>query len=137
MRGVVSVCGDSTYVSAMGEGRGQEIGVLKSIWRKNDAARWVIHDAKGIDLKPREGVSNDYFKLKDELVLLPQRPGPVFENIFSSSGRILLRRSIMAVAAWNDGDDEMRLVGKGFFISATGYLLTAAHDLTAKIELSP
>jgi len=30
---------------------------------------------KGIELKPREGFGADYFKIKDKVVLLTDRPG--------------------------------------------------------------
>jgi S1-C subfamily serine protease len=113
-----------------------DIGILKSMWRKNEAGKWVIHDAKGINLKPREGFSADYFKIKSELVLLTERPGAVFENIFSSFGmtEFLLRQSIVPIVSWNEGDDEIRCIGTGFFVSATGYLLTAAHVVRDPID---
>jgi hypothetical protein len=112
------------------------IGILKSIWRQDDTGKWIIHDAKGIDLKPRDGFTKDYFKVTDEMVLLTQQPGKVFTNLFASFGmtEFLLRQSIVPIVAWNDGDEEMRCIGTGFFISATGYLLTAAHVLRDPID---
>jgi hypothetical protein len=41
-----------------------KIGILKSIWRRNEAGAWAAHDLSSIDLKPREGFSKDYFKIK-------------------------------------------------------------------------
>ena len=49
----------------------------------------------------------------------------------------LLRQSIVPIVAWNDGDDEIRCIGTGFFISATGYLLTAARVLRDPIDGEP
>lgn len=113
-----------------------ELAILMSMWRKNDAGKWVVHDIKGFDLKPREGFSSTYFKVKDELLLLTQRPGPVFDSLFSSFGmtEFLLRQSIVPVVAWNEGDEEIRCIGTGFFISASGLLLTAAHVLRDPID---
>lgn len=112
------------------------IGVLKSMWRQNPDGKWVIHDIKSIDLKPREGFSNDYFRVKDELVLLTQRPGPVMDSLFSSFGMtdFLLRQSVVPVIAWNEGEDEIRCIGTGFFISASGLLLTAGHVLRDPVD---
>src|SRR5262245_3582679 len=120
----------------MAENQTEEIGVLKSIWRKNEAGKWIIHGAKGVDLKPREGCSRDFFKIKDELVLLTEQPGLIFDNLFASWGltEFIMRQSIVPIVAWNEGDDEMRCIGTGFFISASGYLLTAAHVLRDPID---
>src|ERR1051326_2356524 len=39
-----------------------QIGILKSLWKKNETGAWVTHDIKGIHLKPREGFESDYFR---------------------------------------------------------------------------
>ncbi len=41
-------------------------------------------DVKGIDLKPREGFEADYFKIKDEIVLVTVQPGAVMRNFFAT-----------------------------------------------------
>jgi hypothetical protein len=113
-----------------------QIGVLKSIWKKNEAGRWAGHDLKGIDLNPREGFSKDYFKIKSEVSLLTQSPGPIMGNLFATFGttEFLVRQSIVPVVAWNDGDEEIRCIGTGFFISASGLLMTAAHVLRDPVD---
>lgn len=120
----------------MADSETEEVAILKSMWRKNDAGKWIIHDASGLKLKPREGESSNHFKIKNELSLLTQRPGLVFNNIFASFGstEFLLRQSIVPVVAWNDGDEDIRCIGTGFFISATGYLLTAAHVVRDPVD---
>ncbi|THD68441.1 MAG: serine protease [Bradyrhizobium sp.] len=112
------------------------IGILKSIWRKNEAGVWTGHDLKGIDLKPREGCSKDYFKIKSEVNLMTQSPGPVINNFFATFGttEFLVRQSIVPVIAWNDGDEEIRCIGTGFFISASGLLMTAAHVIRDPVD---
>jgi hypothetical protein len=113
-----------------------EIGILKSIWRKNEAGVWASHDLKGIDLKPREGFSKDYFKIEDEVNLMTQSPGQIMNNLFATFGttEFLVRQSIVPVVAWNDGDNEMRCIGTGFFISASGLLITAAHVIRDPVD---
>lgn len=113
-----------------------EIGILKSIWKKNEAGAWASYDLKGIDLKPQEGFSRDYFKIKNEVSLMTQRPGPIMSNFFATFGttEFLVRQSIVPIVAWNDGDEEIRCIGTGFFISASGLLMTAAHVIRDPVD---
>lgn len=113
-----------------------QIAILKSIWKKNQAGVWAVHGIKGIDLKARNGFDANYFKIKDEMVLLTEQPGPVMQDFFSSFGftEFLIRQSIVPIVAWNDGDDGMRCIGTGFFISASGLLMTAAHVIRDPID---
>lgn len=110
--------------------------ILKSIWRQDNAGRWNTHDLQELVLKPRKDFGKDYFKIEDEMNLLTQRPGPVFSNLFASFGttEYLLRQSIVPVVAWNKGDTECRSIGTGFFISASGLLLTAAHVVRDPVD---
>lgn len=114
-----------------------DIRILKTIWRKNVAGVWAGHDLKGIDLKPREGFEKDYFKIESkELNLMTQSPGPIMNSFFSTFGTVefLLRQSIVPVVAWNEEDEEIRCIGTGFFISASGLLITAAHVLRDPVD---
>jgi len=114
----------------------QELGVLKSIWRRNEDGKWIVHDIQGIDLKPQKGFSKDYFKIKNDIHLLTQSPAPIMDDFFSSFGEteFLLKQSIVPIVAWNDGDSEIKCIGTGFFISASGYLMTAAHVLRDPVD---
>ncbi len=121
-----------------------KIGILKSIWKKNDAGVWTGHDLKSIGLNPRKGFAQDYFKIENEVNLMTQRPGYIMNDFFATFGttEFLVRQSIVPIVAWNDGDEEIRCIGTGFFISASGLsvetdrLLRPAagdHDLVAII----
>lgn len=120
----------------MAESSSDGIGILKSIWRRNDNGVWIIHGVKGLNLKPRAGFDKNYFKIEDELSLLTQQPGPVMDNLFASFGgtEFLARQSIVPVVAWNEGDQEVRCIGTAFFISASGLLLTAAHVVRDPVD---
>ena len=120
----------------MEEAQSEEIGILKSRWRRNEAGRWAVQDVKGLDLKPREGFAREFFRIKSEIELLSNRPGPSPSDFFSSFGttEFLLRQSIVPIVAWNKGEEEARCIGTGFFISASGYLLTAAHVLRDPLD---
>ena len=106
------------------------------MWSQDEAGEWQIHDMQGLDLKPRQGYTDKYFKINDELNLLTDRPGPVMSSIFSSFGgtEFLVRQSIVPVVAWCKGDREIRCIGTGFFVSATGILMTAAHVVRDPID---
>jgi len=114
----------------------EDIRILKSIWRKNEAGVWAGHDLQEIALKPRDGFPKDYFKIENEMNLMTQRPGLIMNNLFATFGttEFLVRQSIVPIVAWNDGDQEIRCIGTGFFISASGYLLTAAHVLRDPVD---
>ena len=120
----------------MDKGAADQIGILKSIWAQDAAGKWVIHDLQGLKLRPREGYTNKYFKIEDELSLLTNRPGSIMKNVFASFGstEFLVRQSIVPVVAWSEGDTEIRCIGTGFFISATGLLMTAAHVVRDPVD---
>lgn len=64
-----------------------DIGILKTIWRKDEAGVWAGHDLKGIDLKPQEGFAKDYFKIENsEMNLMTQSPGPIMNSFFTTFG---------------------------------------------------
>ncbi len=114
-----------------------DIGILKTIWRKNEEGVWAGHDLKSIHLKPREGFTKDYFKIQNsEINLMTQSPGTIMNSFFTTFGttEFLVRQSIVPIVAWNDGDEEIRCIGTGFFISASGLLITAAHVLRDPID---
>ena len=70
------------------------------------------------------------------MVLLTQQPGAVTRDFFATFGltEFLIRQSIVPIVAWTDGDRGMRCIGTGFFISASGLLLTAAHVIRDPID---
>jgi hypothetical protein len=112
------------------------IAIFKSIWKQDAAGVWSVHDAQGIDLKPRKGYAADYFRIENDIKLLTHRPGAIFKDFFASFGttEFLIRQSVVPIVAWNEGDAEMRCIGTGFFISASGLLITAAHVLRDPVD---
>lgn len=67
---------------------------------------------------------------------MTENPGPVMENLFATFGttEFLVRQSIVPMVAWNDGDEEVKCIGTGFFVSASGLLITAAHVVRAPFD---
>ena len=112
------------------------MGILKSIWSQDEAGRWSIYGMQCLNLKPRQGYTSNYFKIENELSLLTDRPGPIMANLFASFGttEFLVRQSIVPIVAWTEGDPEIRCIGTGFFVSATGLLMTAAHVVRDPVD---
>lgn len=112
------------------------ISILKTIWRKNELGTWAGHDLKTINLKPQKGFTKDYFKIENELELLTQSPGLIMNNLFASFGttEFIMRQSIVPIITWSEGSTEIRCIGTGFFISASGLLMTAAHVVRDPVD---
>src|SRR5271169_6590993 len=113
-----------------------EIAILKSIWRKDEKGAWTVHDSQALILKPRAAFDARYFKVKNDVNLLTSHPGKIFENVFATFGttEFLVRQSIVPIVSWHDGDTEARSIGTGFFISASGLLMTAAHVIRDPVD---
>lgn len=99
--------------------------------------RWIIHDLKGLDLKPKAGFEPNFFEFESEMELMTSSPGRLnIHEIFASFGPtdFLLKQSVLPVLAWVSGDDHIRCVGTAFVVSCTGYLITAGHVLLDPAE---
>ena len=88
---------------------------------------------KGLDLKG-DTSRDDLFPVQEDIVLTQATPGPGIS--FQSVGTIrsFVGESVVPVVANVHGEDRLRCVGTGFFVSCTGLLLTAAHVITDPIE---
>lgn len=108
------------------------ISILKSIWSRRRDGQWGIHDLKGLPLKPREGQEKDYFAFKGEVKLMTSTPSGLSPSeLFRSVGStdFLVKQSIVPIVAWVHNESVIRTIGTGFFVSCSGYLMTACHVL--------
>src|SRR5262245_34499187 len=108
------------------------VGILKSLWRKDRDGRWCIHAAKGLTLKPRAGFDPDFFRFENQIELMTSHPSGIsISDLLSSFGPtdFLMKQSILPVVAWVAGESVIRCIGTAFVISCTGYLITACHVL--------
>lgn len=112
------------------------ISILKTLWSRLDTGQWGIRDAKGIELRPKDGFGDDYFAFQTELEMMTSRPSGNVQELLASVGPtdFLLKQSIVPVVAWRDGASSIRVIGTASIISCTGYLLTAAHVLMDPFE---
>ena len=108
------------------------VAILKTIWSKRRDGQWGIQGIKGLSLAPKEGQEGDYFAFKGELELMTSTPvGLSPSELFRSFGStdFLVKQSIVPIVAWVHDESVMRTIGTGFFVSCTGYLMTACHVL--------
>jgi hypothetical protein len=54
----------------------EKIGILKTLWGRENDGRWGISGAKGLTLTPQSGFDADFFKFESEIELLTQNLGP-------------------------------------------------------------
>lgn len=110
-----------------------EVGILKTLWRRNQHGRWEISGIKGLKLKPRAGCEPDYFAIEPTFELITSSPrGLDFQGLLQTFGHtdFLLQQSIVPVIAFLEGDRTAKCIGTAFVISCSGYLITASHVLS-------
>jgi hypothetical protein len=100
--------------------------ILKILWDRREDGVWKIAGMEGVDLKPTKGAADDHYQVEDGLFTSHPR---TIATIRSTLGQ-----SIVPIVANVRGENLLRCVGTGFFISCNGLLLTAAHVITDPIE---
>jgi hypothetical protein len=109
---------------------GKSAAILKTIWGKRQDGKWAIRDLKSLTLNPKEGQEGDYFAIKRDVELMTLSPsGMSTAEVFRSFGTtdFLMKQSIVPIAARVHNEPVVRIIGTGFFISCTGFLMTACH----------
>jgi hypothetical protein len=102
------------------------VELLKTFWgRRGDGVNYIAA-MQGISLKGKPEAESDFFSVEDDLVLTQ---APSIETVRSAMGA-----SIVPIVAHVQGENTMRCIVTGFFISCTGLLITAAHIITDPIE---
>src|ERR1700730_17703917 len=104
-----------------------DLAILKTFWNRRNDGVWQIIAMKGIDLKPQGQSETDHFAIEDNIV-------PVQHPVMIGTVNSFLGESIVPVVAAVTGENTLRCVGTGFFISCSGLLITAAHVLTDPID---
>lgn len=104
----------------------QDVQLLKLHFGRDTAGRWSISDMSSLTLKARDASAEAFFAIDDDLVL--SQPAT-----FGTTTHFL-RQSIVPIVAHVQGENVLRCLGTGFFISCSGLLVTAAHVVTDPIE---
>ena len=105
---------------------GTSIELLKVTFGKRTDGVWAIAALDSLKLKPREPTDHGFYAIADEIVTSNPRS-------FGST-TFHLAQSIVPIVAHVRGENILRCIGPGFFVSCTGLLVTAAHVITDPIE---
>jgi hypothetical protein len=104
-----------------------EIQILKSFWNRRPDGAWATNGLKGMTLKPKEGEADlDFFEIDEDIFL-------VQPNIMGTI-HTFLGESIVPVVSRVHGENLLRCIGTGFFISCSGLFVTASHVITDPID---
>lgn len=108
--------------------------ILKTFWQRRSDGVWQGVAIKGLDLKGERETRDDLFRVQEDIVLTQATPGPGIP--FQSVGTIrsFVGESVVPIVANVRGENRLRCVGTGFFVSCTGLPITAAHVITDPIE---
>lgn len=111
------------------------IAVMKSVWKRDKAEGWAIHDIRELKLSGDDNSGQRYFLLRGDIEMLTSRPGG-FSDVMSLFGTVeyLIQQSIVPVVAWLRGDNQIKCIGTASIISCSGYVITAAHVILDPLE---
>jgi len=102
-----------------------KIKILKVTFGRGKNGVWSINGLNNIAIKSIDPTT-DFYRIADELVVWqPSSFGPT---------SYFLGQSIVPVVAQIHGEDVLRCIGTGFFVSCSGLLITAAHVVSDPIE---
>ena len=102
-----------------------QIELLRVVFARRKDGVWSISGLHSMSIKP-QGPTANFYPIADELVVCqPSSFGPT---------TFFLGQSIVPIVAQVHGENVLRCIGTGFFISCTGLLITAAHVISDPIE---
>ncbi len=108
--------------------------ILKTFWQRRRDGVWQGVAIKGLDLKGTNGPEDNLFPIQEDIVLTQATPGPGIPWQSIGTIRSFVGESVVPVVANVHGENRLRCVGTGFFVSCSGLLITAAHVITDPIE---
>lgn len=102
--------------------------VLKAFFERRESdGVWSIANLKGIPLiTDRDDAPSNFYKIRDDVLVLPPNQATTI--------RSAMGQSIVPIVANVRGENELKCLGTGFFISCSGLLITAAHVIADPIE---
>ena len=91
------------------------------------AVETIFVGKRRVDLRGEHSSHGNLFPIQEDIVLTQATPGPGIP--FQSMGTIrsFVGESVVPVVANVRGENWLRCIGTGFFVSCTGLLITAAH----------
>lgn len=104
----------------------RDLSILKLLFGKRSNGKLTIQNMASVPLRRGGNGQPDFYPILDDIL--------VVQPNYASTVLSTLGQSIVPVVAIVPGEDRMRCLGTGFFISAEGLLITAAHVVTDPIE---
>jgi hypothetical protein len=101
--------------------------LLKIFWRRNNAGIWAIADMVALNIGEPTSADATNFPIRDDIVITQTPP-------IGGTVRSVMGESVVPIVAHVNGEDTLRCIGTGFFISCSGLLVTAAHVITDPID---
>jgi trypsin-like peptidase len=101
--------------------------LMKIFWRRNSAGIWAIADMVVLNIGEPPSTNFTYFPIQDDVVITQSPP-------IGGTTRSVMGESIVPIVAHVNGEDTLRCIGTGFFVSCSGLLITAAHVVTDPID---
>jgi hypothetical protein len=116
----------------------REHGIFGTYWMRDGENRWAVAGMNGIMFPGADADEDpDFFKVhRGDLVRFNGYGNISLEQMTYYMGRpsFLLKQRIVPVVAWVNGEHSMRCIGTAFFITCSGYLITASHVLLDPVE---
>jgi S1-C subfamily serine protease len=108
--------------------RGALLKILKLMFGRRKDGVCAIQRMASVPLEAEDKRDADFYPVREDIfVVRPDYIGTI---------RSMMGQSIVPVVAIIAGEDRVRCLGTGFFVSCTGLLVTAAHVITDPIERS-
>ena len=104
----------------------ESLSLLKRLFGRRGDGMLAIEKMAVVPLRSDGGTDTDFYRVREDLFLV--QPNYI-STILSTLGQ-----SIVPIVAIVPGENTVRCLGTGFFVSAEGLLVTAAHVVIDPIE---
>jgi Trypsin-like peptidase domain len=102
------------------------MAVLRTLFSRRGDGVWAIQHLLSVPLDPVDGGSDDFYRLRENFI--GSQPN------FMSTIHTVMGQTIVPIVAMVPGENVVRCLGTGFFVSCSGLLVTAAHVIADPIE---
>jgi S1-C subfamily serine protease len=113
-------------------------GILATAWRRHPVnGSWLMDGMESLMFPAPGGAGAAKFHaLRNAEISRPLLTQGTYHEVQSTFGTVesLIKRRILPVVAWVNGDLSMKCIGTAFVISCSGYVVTACHVLLDPLD---